>query len=187
MRWDEGRQKDGKRGNSKKTRGQRFAENIAAGMTQKAAALEAGYSLSVAEHPKQRLWKQQNIQTHFQKVVQRVLPPQRASRVFDELLEAKSVTMQLKQERMADPDGTVSLQVVSAVRTETVDLGVQLRALELAIEHGGLVASSSRAQVISPESLEEVLERSEQEYEKHAAMMTPTWLKERAKRLGTGQ
>jgi hypothetical protein len=36
---------------------------------------------------------------------------------------------------------------------------------------------------LSPSSLEEVLERAEIIYEKHAEMMTPTWLKERTKRL----
>jgi len=37
---------------------------------------------------------------------------------------------------------------------------------------------------ISPYSLEEVLERSWLQHEKYAELMTPTWLKERAKRLG---
>ena len=36
---------------------------------------------------------------------------------------------------------------------------------------------------LSSASLEEVLERAEREYERHAEIMTPTWLKERAKRL----
>jgi hypothetical protein len=39
---------------------------------------------------------------------------------------------------------------------------------------------------ISPNSLEEVLERAEKEYERHAEMMTPTWLKERAEREAKG-
>jgi hypothetical protein len=38
---------------------------------------------------------------------------------------------------------------------------------------------------ISSLSLPEVLERAEIEYEKHAEMMTPTWLKERAARLAS--
>jgi hypothetical protein len=38
---------------------------------------------------------------------------------------------------------------------------------------------------ISPYSLEESLERAEREYEKHYNSMTPTWLKERAKRLAS--
>jgi len=44
----------------------------------------------------------------------------------------------------------------------------------------------SEKKQISPYSIEEVLERGEIEYEKHAEMMTPTWLKERLKRLGLG-
>jgi hypothetical protein len=36
-------------------------------------------------------------------------------------------------------------------------------------------------------SIEEVLERAEIEYEKHSEMMTPTFLKERAKRLASGK
>jgi hypothetical protein len=39
---------------------------------------------------------------------------------------------------------------------------------------------------LSPLSLEEVLERAEIEYEKHAKIMTATWLEERAKRLAKG-
>jgi hypothetical protein len=38
---------------------------------------------------------------------------------------------------------------------------------------------------LSPLSLAEVLQRSEEEYVKHAELMTPTWLKEREKRLGS--
>ena len=39
---------------------------------------------------------------------------------------------------------------------------------------------------ISPYSLEEVLERSRREHIKHGEMMTPTFLKKRAKRLTSG-
>jgi len=39
---------------------------------------------------------------------------------------------------------------------------------------------------LSPLSLEEVLERTRKEHIKHSEMMTPTWLKERAKRLAKG-
>jgi hypothetical protein len=115
-----------------------------------------------------------------------VLPPERASALYDALLEGKSITTQQRHERVKGDDGKTNLQVVSVQRTETIDRSVQLRALQMAAEHGGLVPSSIRAQTISPASLEDVLLRAEQEYEKHAAMMTPTWLKERAKRLGNG-
>jgi hypothetical protein len=169
-----------------KSRKQIFVENAVSGMTSKEAALGAGFAPSTAEHTKEKLWSQPDVQAHFQRLVQGVLPPERATALYDALLEGKSVTTQMKQERVMQKDGTTGLQVVSATRTETVDRSVQLRALQMAAEHGGLVPSSIRAQTISPASLEDVLLRAEQEYEKHAAMMTPTWLKERAKRLGNG-
>jgi hypothetical protein len=40
---------------------------------------------------------------------------------------------------------------------------------------------------ISPYSLEEVLERSRREHIKHVEMMTPTFMKERARRLTSGK
>jgi hypothetical protein len=73
---------------------------------------------------------------------------------------------------------------VSATQSETIDRGVQLRALQLAADHGGLVPGTTRAPTITPASLQEVLEREEREHVKHAAAMTPEWLKERARRAG---
>ena len=69
------------------------------------------------------------------------------------------------------------------------------RAVELALK-GNIPAMKFCAERAWPEdkrteksgtsssSLEEVLERAEREYRKHYDTMTPTWLKERAKRLG---
>jgi len=175
-------------------RGQKFIENVSSGMSDKAAALAAGYAPSVAESTRRKLWSQPSIQAQFLKIVHTVLPPKRVMKILGELLDGKSTSTQLKREQatdvtgkpLVDQNGKPQWHVVSVTQTETIDRNVQLKALEMVVDHGGLVPFSIRAPAISSVSLEEVLLRAEREYEKHAEMMTPTWRKERAKRLDSG-
>lgn len=165
-------------------KGRAFAENAAKGMNNTDAATEAGYAPRVARDAARKIWNQKGVLAHYQRMVQRVLPPERVTKILDELLEGKTVTKHLRQEAVKDASGKMVMQAVGGTLTETIDRGVQLRALALAAEHGGLIPSAIRAPAISEASLEEVLERAEKEYIKHGEMMTPTWLLERAKRLG---
>jgi hypothetical protein len=62
-----------------------------------------------------------------------------------------------------------------------------IAAMKLCIELACREDKQAKKSDISSSSLEEVLERAEIEYEKHSEMMTPTFLKERAKRLASGK
>jgi hypothetical protein len=165
-------------------RGRRFIHNVVVlQMSDRAAAIDAGYSTSTAENTREKIWSQPSVRAHFEALVQKVLPPDRVTRIYDQLLAGKCVRTQLTKERIAGADGTISLQVVSETRTETISRAVQLRALELAIEHGGLGPSSIRAPAITGAPLAEVLERARLEHTKNGELMTPDWRKERVKGL----
>jgi len=138
-------------------RGRKFVENVVIKrMSDKDAALAAGFSLSTAKNTRQKLWNQKGVKAHFQEIVQDVLPPDRVRKVYNELLEGRSTSTRLKRERLKDAqgnplldkDGKVRWQVVSATEIETVDRRVQLQALEMAVRHAGLVPQSIRLQPI---------------------------------------
>ena len=61
-----------------------------------------------------------------------------------------------------------------------------MRAVKFCEEIAWRQEKQSEKSGLRPLSIEEVLQRSEEEYEKFYDLMTPTGLKERAKRLGYG-
>lgn len=169
------RRSRGTRTRGGKKRGHKFAENAAMGMTDHAAALNAGYSESVAKSTKSKLWIQPDIQNHYQLVMQSVLPPGRVAKIMSELLEGKVSTTTQRLQRVT-VDGKVGMQVMSATKTEMVDRAIQLRALEMAAEHGALIPSRLRMSRISSSSIEEVLQKAEAQRIEQEARMTPTWM-----------
>jgi hypothetical protein len=60
-----------------------------------------------------------------------------------------------------------------------------IKAMEFCADRAFPEDEQAKKSGISSSSLEEVLEKTEIVYEKHAEMMTPTWLKERAMRLAS--
>jgi len=62
--------------------------------------------------------------------------------------------------------------------------GGNVKAMEFCADHAFPEDKQAEKSGISSASLEEVLERAHAEHIKHREMMTSTWLKERAKRLG---
>jgi hypothetical protein len=83
----------------------------------------------------------------------------------------------------------VARREYSSITEKAVALAKEgnIAAMKLAIELAFPEDKQAKKSSISSSSLEEVLERAEIEYEKHAATMTSTWLTERAKRLASGK
>ena len=79
-------------------------------------------------------------------------------------------------------------RAISKIMEKAVEMamGGNISAIKLCVEIAFREDKQQGKSPLSPLSLAEVLERAEIEYEKNAEMMTPTWLKERAKRLGYG-
>jgi hypothetical protein len=125
-------------------KGKKFVEGVIEGKSYKQAALDAGYSLSVANNAKLCLWSQAGIQDHFRNLMQEVCPPARAMKILDELLDGKIVTIHIARELRATKvlqgerlvDGPEELIVVRADRTETTDNAGRERALRLVGEYG---------------------------------------------------
>lgn len=184
--------RQGKKGEAT-PRGKKFAENAATGtMSDYQAARQAGYSHFVARDTKARLWSQQNIQAHYQRIIRKVAPPDRVERILDGLLKAKTSTRRQVTTHavdangvpMFDAKGKPKMRVISVSETEVVDLSIQLRTMEMIAEHGGLVPSPVRAPVINSLSLAEVLKREGEEHDRNAELLTPTWIKRRQLRMG---
>ncbi len=87
----------------------------------------------MARCTKAKLWSKAEVQREYQLAVQRYVPPARVTRLFNELLEAKVVTVKVER----DANG----QIVSETRTMTVDRHVQLRTLRFVLERIGLMKS----------------------------------------------
>jgi hypothetical protein len=114
-----------------------FVEAVAQGKTDKDAALEAGFSESVAENTKAKLWSQQHVRDYYRKLMRAAHPPKRLVQRLSELVDGKSVTT--KVQKTLDENGkTVESRVE---RTETVDAAVSLRAIERVQEIAGYVPS----------------------------------------------
>jgi len=114
-------------------RERKFVEGVAQGMTDKAAAIEAGYSLSMAENTKYKLWTKPQLQIYFQSMLHKAAPPDRILRRMSDLIDGKVVTK--KRTRTFDADGKVIGETIE--ETETVNASTSLRATIKAAQWAG--------------------------------------------------
>jgi hypothetical protein len=79
-----------KRGNkAPNTRERAFVEGVAEGKSDRQVALNAGYSLSIAENTKYKLWTKPQVQDYYRRIAQAAAPPEWIVRKMNELIEGK--------------------------------------------------------------------------------------------------
>lgn len=118
----------------------KFAEGVAAGKSQKQSALDAGYSFSMAENANAKILSKPEVQEYFRRLMRAAAPPQRIVDKISEHIEGKVSTTRVRR-KMGPPDANGKRAVLEEIveKVETVDAGVSLRALEMAIQGAGYV------------------------------------------------
>ena len=114
----------------------KFAEGVAAGKSDKRAALDAGYSFSVAENAKAKIWSQPEVYEYFKLLMRKAAPPQRLVNRISDHIDGKSITTKIRKRTVPSSDPEKKGEEVEETvmeRIETVDANVRLRAIELAI------------------------------------------------------
>jgi Terminase small subunit len=125
-----------KRGPSAKERA--FAEGVAAGLSDKRAALRAGYSESMASATKARIWSKPEVQEYFAALVQQIAPPERIVRRLSDHIDGKILTTRIRKRTVPSADGKGDeVEETIVERVESVDAAVSLRACEMAATYGG--------------------------------------------------
>jgi hypothetical protein len=159
-------------------KGRKFVQGVLEGKSYKQAALDAGYSESVANNTRLQLWNQRSIQEHFRNLMQEVCPPARVMKILDELLDGKVTTIHVVRELRATKimqagklvDGPEEeLVIVRADRHETVDNAGRERALRLAGEYGGFAPAKLPPPLVNL-SIEEIVANDNEK------LRPPTWL-----------
>jgi len=133
-----------------------FVEGVAQGKTDKQAALDAGYSLSMAENTKYKLWTKPHVQTYFRDTLRRSVPPERVLQRMSELVEGRSVTKKRKQTFEA---GKLVNETIE--ETEIVNASISLRAIRMAAEWAGYIPTKQPA--ITVDTITQVNLQPEQE------------------------
>lgn len=112
-----------------------FVEGVAEGKTDKQAALDAGYSLSMAENTKQKLWTKPQVQKYFERMLRMVAPPERILHKMSELIDGRFLTK--KRRRTLDAAGQLVEETIEEI--EIVNPSASLRATIKAAEWAGYV------------------------------------------------
>ena len=141
-----------------------FVEGVAQGKTDKQAALDAGYSLSMAENTKYKLWTKPHVQTYFRDTLRRSVPPERVLQRMSELVEGRSVTKKRKQTFEA---GKLVNETIE--ETEIVNASISLRAIRMAAEWAGYIPTKQPA--ITVDTITQVDLRPDQVREKEPVNM----------------
>jgi hypothetical protein len=126
------------------TQQKKFVEGVAKGLSDKDAALEAGFAESTAKNTKQKLWKKHSLRDYYQKLMQAAHPPKRLVQTLSELLDGKSIVTRVQ--KVVDEKGRTTESRVE--RTETVDASVRLRAVQEVQQIAGYVAPKGEGREI---------------------------------------
>ena len=129
----------------------KFAQGVAAGKTDKQAALDAGYTLSMSENSKQRIWSKPEVQEYFRNLMRTAAPPERIVQKISDHIDGKSVTTKIRKRMVPSSDPEKKGEEVEETvieKIETVDAGVSLRACEMAVEYGEYVPAKG---AVAPE------------------------------------
>lgn len=157
----------------------RFAQGVASGKTEKRAALDAGYTEAMAENTKQKIWNKLELQEYFKRLMQKAAPPGRIVAKISEHIDGKSVTTRIRRRMVPSTDPEKKGEEVEETvmeKIETVDAGVSLKAIEMAVKINQYIPPETDALVSVGVSLEEAIEESGDNWE------PPDW----AKRLKVG-
>jgi phage terminase small subunit len=154
-------------------REKKFAQGVASGMSDKQAALAAGYTESMAANTSQKIWSRPELQTYFVGLMQRAAPPERVVRRISDLIDGKSITTKIRKRTLPATEPKKSSEETEATdveRTETVDAAVSLRAIEMAVQYSEYVpAKPTGVGVAVNISLEEAMRQAGESWE------VPSW------------
>ena len=120
----------------------RFVEGVADGKSDKQAAMDAGYSFSMAENAKARIWSQPEVEAYFRDLMRKAAPPKRLVKRISEHIDGRSITTKIRKRTVPSSDpakGGEEVEETTMERIETVDAGVSLRAIEMAVQYGEYV------------------------------------------------
>jgi len=128
-----GRKKVGKK--IANVRDRKFVQGVAQGKTDYRAALDAAFPPSMAKNTAAKIWSKPEVQEYFRSLMRAAAPPKRIVDKISEHIDAKSVHTRVRR-KMGPPSADRARVVLEQIeeRTETVDAGVSLRAIELAMQ-----------------------------------------------------
>jgi phage terminase small subunit len=113
----------------------KFAEGVAKGLSDKDAALAAGFAESTAKNTKDKLWKKHSLRDYYRKLIRTAHPPKRLVQALSELVDGKSIVTRVQ--KVVDQKGNTVESKVE--RVETVDANVRLRAVQEVQQLAGYV------------------------------------------------